>query len=161
MYKLKLAQVVFKEGGPKTKPWQALEFIFTGQLMVNHKFFAPDSYKDRRAVSSQIRHVFDVMGESYDDIPYCADFYMFALEVIQRMEKHYGTEVYALLIEQKDYITLASNVPFLSHLPDLEYTGIDMLYAIKGTKPKEKGKSLRDTSAEDVVAARLSGKIAY
>ena len=119
--KLTFIQVAYQEGYKGGKRWQSIDFIFFHEKFkdIRHKFFAPQTYKDRRELSDKIEHIFEVLGEDYNSIEYQNDFLDLQLEISSKLSKHYNEEFYGKLINKpakdKDRVVLGSEIPFLSN----------------------------------------------
>lgn len=162
--KLEFVQVVFEEGGPNSRRWQAVDFVFKGDKYFKHRMFAPQSYSDRRIISANIRHIFDVFGASYDDLPYKYSWREVVLEITKALEEFYGIEIYCKALERRDRWALGEVIPFLSIEPTMNYEGVELMlvngnnfYGAKPIAKEEKTNPFKKTPQE-IIAARESGQ---
>ena len=124
--KFKKAIFLEKEG-----KWQCIEVIFTvDEKLFKHKYFAPQTYKQRKKTNSELKHFFEVVcGKDYESIEYQNTFEEFAREYCQLINECSGKEFYMKVIPGKNfnYRSLGFEIPFISLRPDLDWGELEEL----------------------------------
>lgn len=168
---LEFVDVLYVDGGTKTKRWQAIDFVFKGREFIRYRLFAPSSYKDRREISDRIRHICEVLGANYDSIPYQHNWDELTLEIIKLLRDKIGTKVFGKIIEKHDRITFSDELPFLSLEPNLVYKGTDYIYTLgtsnmsaagqRAVEAIEKAEKAPKPTKQELAEKRQSGNLPF
>ena len=122
-------EILYSEGGSGAKRWMAIDLCFKkGGGYFRARFFAPETFRDRRIISDTFRNFFNVMDVSYDDVPFCHEWYSLAAAFKEMMEDKKGMLVYGKLITRKDREVLGITLPVFSKVPDLQYSSEELMF---------------------------------
>lgn len=157
---VKYIDTLYIEGGNRANRWMSIDIVFmkkNGEY-VRHKFFAPETYRERRIISGYFRNLFTVLGVNYDDVEYHYEWYALAATIKNLLQEKEGVEIYAKLIVRKEREQLGITLPVLSNEPNLRYSSEEMMFKANTYEPpkkeEEKGKS--GLSQKELTKRKLS-----
>lgn len=127
---LQYVDTLYVEGGTRSNRWMSIDIVFmkkNGEY-VRHKFFAPDTYRDRRLISGYLRNLFTVLDVNYNDVKYHYEWYSLASTIKNMLADKEGTEIYGKLIVRKEREQLGITLPVLSKEPNLKYSSEEKMF---------------------------------
>lgn len=151
---LKYIDTLYSEGGKGVNRWMSIDIVFQKKNMeyLKHKFFAPETYRERSKTSAYFRNLFEVLGVNYDDIEYQYEWYSLAAVIKNMLQEKENSQIYGKIITVNDREQLGKTFPVLSTKPDLVFSNEELMF--QGSEFKRK----RNDSITDNSLNKLSQK---
>ncbi len=152
---VEFVDIMYDEGGKHISRWQSLDFIFRDKISdeyIRHKIFAPETYRDRRAINDTLKHIVEFFDKDYSSIEYSYEWDRLALQIRRLLEEDIGKSFYAKFIPRKGRLILGETLPILAWEPTLSYSAIEDMYVKSGeeTAPEPVvSKKKRETKQRD------------
>ena len=150
---------LYIEGGTRSNRWMSIDIVFqkkNGEY-IRHKFFAPETYRERRQISAYFRNLFDVLDVDYNAVEYHYEWYSLAATFKELLREKEGVQLYAKIITRKDREQLGLTLPVLSKKDDLQYSPEEMMFMVNAYEPKkEEAKIKQGISQKEMTKRKLS-----
>ena len=127
---VRLVDVTYSMGGKRASRWQSMDIIFqevTTGLYVRHKFFAPDTYQDRREIAAVLRHIIEFFEHDWNAIPFCYDWVDVVGVMRKLLSENFGDQFFVKIIKRNDREMRGTVLPILSRDEDLYYAESEIL----------------------------------
>lgn len=126
---LTFVDVMYVEGGKGNSRWMAIDIAFQKKNggYVKQRFFAPETYRERRKISAYFRNLFDVLGVNYDEVQYHYEWYSLAATFKKLLSDKTGVPLYGKVIMRNDREELGLTLPVLSVKDDLVFSPEELM----------------------------------